>query len=291
MPSPTATTSRASSSARCGSKTTSASPATLRPDELHSAFNFDFLTCAWDPTELRRCIESTLDTHAPVGAPASWVLSNHDVTRVVTRYGRSDTSFSFAAKRMGTPTDVVLGRRRARAAALLAMALPGTCYVYQGEELGLPEVEDIPVGRIQDPMHFQSGGVDPGRDGCRVPLPWSGSTAPYGFSPEHATAAPWLPQPDDWAGITAAAQVDDDGSMLALYRRAIRLRRRHLGGATFAWSPSDPAVLAFERGDVGCIVNLSAAPVAPPWPGDVLVASAELVAGRLPPDAAAWIRT
>ncbi len=119
----------------------------LRPDELHTAFNFDFLACPWQPGPMRSSIESALAAHAPVGAPATWVLSNHDVTRPVTRYGRADTSFAFESKREGTPTDLQRGTRRARAAALLAMALPGSMYVYQGEELGLPEVEDIrPTG-------------------------------------------------------------------------------------------------------------------------------------------------
>src|SRR5678815_1648554 len=142
------------------------------------------------------CIrDSTMAAHALVGAPATWVLSNHDVTRPVTRYGRSDSSFAFTAKRFGTPTDLVLGRRRARAAALLTAALPGSLYIYQGDELGLPEVEDLPLDLLQDPMHFRSGGVDPGRDGCRVPLPWSGGEAPFGFSPDGATRPPWLSQP------------------------------------------------------------------------------------------------
>ncbi|MET0458935.1 MAG: alpha-amylase family glycosyl hydrolase, partial [Ilumatobacteraceae bacterium] len=263
----------------------------LRPDELHSAFNFDFLTGPWDPDALRRTIDTTLALHAAGGATPTWALSNHDITRVATRYGRADTSFAFAAKRMGTPTDAALGQRRARAAALLAMALPGSCYVYQGDELGLPEVE-LPVDRIQDPMHVQSGGVDPGREGCRVPLPWAGTGAPFGFSPADASAEPWLPQPDDWAARTVEAQLADEHSMLTLYRRAIALRRRLLAslGQDLTWCASDPAVLAFERGAVGCVVNLSAQPIALPWAGDVLLASAELVAGMLPPDAAAWVR-
>ena len=198
----------------------------LRPDELHGAFNFDFLACPWDADALRRCIDDTLDSHAPVDAPPSWVLSNHDVTRVVTRYGRADTTFSFAAKRIGTPTDLDLGERRARAAALLVAALPGTLYVYQGEELGLPEVEDLPPEHLQDPMHFQSGGTDPGRDGCRVPLPWEGDEAPFGFGPPGST--PWLPQPASWAAMSVAAELDDDTSMLALYRTVIDLRRQRL---------------------------------------------------------------
>ena len=114
---------------------------------------------------MRASIESALAAHAPVDAPTTWVLSNHDVTRPVTRYGRADTSFSFESRRAGTPTDLERGTRAARAAALLAMALPGSMYIYQGEELGLPEVEDIPAERRQDPMWLRSGGVDPGRDG------------------------------------------------------------------------------------------------------------------------------
>lgn len=153
----------------------------LRPDELHTAFNFDFLACPWDAGRLRASVDATLAAHAPVGAPATWVLANHDVTRTVTRYGRADTGFDFKTKAHGIPTDLELGTRRARAAALLTLALPGSVYLYQGEELGLPEVEDIPAELLQDPMYFRSGGTDPGRDGCRVPLPWSGDAPPYGF--------------------------------------------------------------------------------------------------------------
>ena len=147
----------------------------------------------WDAERLRTAINETLATHRMVEAPATWVLSNHDVTRPVTRYGREESSFDFASKRFGTPTDLTRGRRRARAAALLAAALPGSLYIYQGDELGLPEVEDLPLGAIKDPMHFRSGGIDPGRDGCRVPLPWSGAEPPYGFSPS-ADVKP-VPQP------------------------------------------------------------------------------------------------
>src|SRR5690242_10026514 len=116
----------------------------LRPDELHSAFNFDFLCCPWDADRMRAVVDATLAAHAPVGAPATWVLSNHDVTRHVTRYGRADTSFDFGNRQFNVPTDLELGTRRARAAALLTFALPGGVYVYQGDELGLWEVEDIP---------------------------------------------------------------------------------------------------------------------------------------------------
>ena len=219
------------------------------------------------------------------------MLSNHDVTRVVTRYGRTDTSFSFGAKRTGIPTDGALGHRRARAAALLAMALPGSFYLYQGDELGLPEVEDLPVDRIQDPMHFQSGGRDPGRDGCRVPLPWAGDTAPFGFSPPGSLAEPWLPQPDDWARLTAAKQRTIPDSTLELYRRALKLRRAHLttSGRPLEWLPSPDGVLAFRRDDLVCVVNLTSEAIALQWAGTVLVASVALDGQTLPADAAAWI--
>ena len=202
----------------------------LRPDELHTAFNFDFLTRPWDAHQLRASIEATLAAHAPVGAPATWVLSNHDVTRPVTRFGRQDSSFAFDAKRPGVPTDLALGRRRSRAAALLCAALPGCLYIYQGDELGLDEVTDLPLDQLQDPMYHRSGGVDPGRDGCRVPLPWSGTAAPFGFSPPGAKAAPWLDQPAHWAALTAEAQLADADSMLEpLPRHAAHLRRSEPG--------------------------------------------------------------
>ncbi|MGC4833319.1 glycoside hydrolase family 13 protein [Micromonospora vinacea] len=265
----------------------------LRPDELHAAFNFDFLGCAWDAAALRESIDGTLSAHAPVNAPATWVLSNHDVTRHVTRYGRADTRFSFAAKREGTPTDLELGTRRARAAALLSLSLPGAAYVYQGEELGLYEVEDIPYALRQDPMWERSGRIDPGRDGCRVPLPWGGDEPPFEFSPAGA-ATPWLPQPADWKDRTASAQTGDSASMLELYRAAIQARKADpaLGDGELTWLPAPDGVLAFSRGGgFSCLVNLSAAPVPMPAQGELVLASGPLDDGMLPSDTAVWLRT
>ncbi|MFG2718406.1 glycoside hydrolase family 13 protein [Streptomyces sp. NPDC048416] len=254
----------------------------LRPDELHTAFNFTFLACPWDATRLRAAIDDTLAEHAPVGAPATWVLCNHDVTRTVTRYGRADTGFDFAKKRFGTPTDLALGTRRARAAALLSLALPGSVYLYQGEELGLPEA-GIPLDRIEDPMHFRSGGVDPGRDGCRVPLPWTAE--PW--------ATPWLPQPADWATYAADRQGGDPSSMLALYRRALLLRRTQpgFGDGALTWLEAPEGVLAFAReGGLCCVVNLGDAPVPLPTHRALLLASGPLAGGLLPKDTAVWLR-
>jgi alpha-glucosidase len=265
----------------------------LRPDELHTAFNFDFLGRPWEAASLRESIDTTIAAHAPVGAASTWVLSNHDVTRPVTRLGREDSSFAFATKRHGTPTDLDLGRRRARAAALLLAALPGSLYVYQGDELGLDEVDDLPPDRLQDPMYFRSGGTDPGRDGCRVPLPWSGGEPPFGFSPVDSHDEPWLPQPARWAELTVAAQRDQADSMLNLYRATLRIRRSEpgLGDGPMTWLPPDSDVLAFRRGDRFVnLTNMSAVDIPLPPHADVLLASAEIVGGRLPSDATAWLR-
>ncbi|MDV9168670.1 glycoside hydrolase family 13 protein [Streptomyces sp. W16] len=258
----------------------------LRPDELHTAFNFAFLSCPWDPDRLRASIDETLAEHAPIGAPATWVLCNHDVTRTVTRYGRADTGFDFATKAFGTPTDLALGTRRARAAALLSLALPGVVYLYQGEELGLPEVE-LPVDRIQDPMYLRSGGTDPGRDGCRVPLPWV-ADAPYaGFG---SRGEPWLPQPAGWTSYAVDRQQQTVDSMLNLYREAISLRPA-FGDGPLTWLPAPDGVLAFARADgATCVVNLSDTPADLPAHTELLLTSGPLDdQGRLPQDTAAWL--
>ncbi|NTW42361.1 MAG: glycoside hydrolase family 13 protein, partial [Cellulomonadaceae bacterium] len=262
----------------------------LRPDEMHTAFNFDVMARPWDAKELRESIDATLEAHARVGAPATWVLSNHDVTRPVTRYGRTESGFAFTAKRFGTPTDLAVGTRRARAAALLTAALPGSLYVYQGDELGLPEVEDLPRHLIQDPMHFRSHGVDPGRDGCRVPLPWSGQHPPFGFSPDGVAA--WLPQPAAWSALTVEQQERDPASMLHLYRRALAVRRseQDLGATDLTWLSNDPDVLAFARGWVACVVNLGTEPLDLPAGATILLTSDDVVDRSLPTDTAAWLR-
>lgn len=275
----------------------------LRPGELQTVFNFDFLRCPWDGTVLRSVIDTTLTSHTRVGAPATWVLSNHDVIRNVTRYGRADTSFDRPGHRIGEPTDLALGTRRARAAALLSLSLPGTAYVYQGEELGLEEVEDIPDGERQDPMWQRSGHVHLGRDGCRVPLPWSGDRPPFGFLAGAAGAdgdgrAPtWLPQPAGWADLTVEAESGDPDSMLSLYRHVLRVRHREPAFATdsVTWLPAPDGVLCYRRGtDVTVMINVSAAPVELP-PHEAILAASQPVPGGdgrvLPPDTGVWLRT
>jgi alpha-glucosidase len=249
----------------------------LRPDELHTAFNFAFLVAPWDAAAFRKAIDDTLAGLSAVGAPATWVLSNHDVVRHASRYGGG-----------------AVGRRRARAAALLMLALPGGAYLYQGEELGLEEVFDIPDEKRQDPSFLRTGGAERGRDGCRVPIPWSGQSPPFGFSPPGAAQPPWLPQPASWANRTVEAEQHEPGSMLWLYRAALALRREHLGDGGLEWlDGGDPAVLCFRRtpGTVVCVVNTGPDPAAVPDGLTRLLSSAPLTPeGRLPGEAAAWFQ-
>ncbi|MFG2889421.1 glycoside hydrolase family 13 protein [Streptomyces sp. NPDC048248] len=244
----------------------------LRQDELHQAFNFHYLNTGWDAAALRATIDESLDAMRPVGAPTTWVLSNHDVVRHRTRLGG--------------------GLDRARAAALLMLALPGSAYVYQGEELGLPEVTDLPDDVRQDPSFFRESGQDGLRDGCRVPLPWSGETAPYGFG----SGGSWLPQPADWRELTVDAQTGDPASTLELYRAALTLRRTHPGlgaGESVEWLEAPDGVLAFRRpGGLVCTVNTTGAPVRLDTPGRMLLGSRQLAATGdvfdLPADTAVW---
>jgi alpha-glucosidase len=246
----------------------------VRPGELHSAFNFDFLKCEWDAEDLRAVVDRCLEADSSVGAPTTWVLANHDVTREVTRYGGGE-----------------VGLRRARAAALLMLALPGGAYVYQGEELGLEEVEDLPEELLADPTWLRSGHTVRGRDGCRVPVPWTTEGPSLGFGP----GEPWLPQPAAWSAMSVQAQSGSDGSTLELYRAALAFRRAELLGLDLEWLDAGDGSLAFRRratsgGAVVCAVNTGAEPVPVPAHDHVVLASEPLVGGRLPADAAAWLR-
>lgn len=252
-----------------------------RPDELHTSFNFSYLQAGWDAAEMRRSIDETVANHALVGAPPTWVLSNHDVVRHATRMA---PGFDHAAQ-LTCAIDEERGLRRARAATVFAMALPGSMYLYQGEELGLPEVRDLPAESRQDPAWLRSGGTDGTRDGCRVPIPWSGTSPSYGFN---AGDASWLPQPATWTGLSVADQLGVTGSTLELYRTALRARRAEpaLGEGPMEWLDNPEAdVLALRRtgpdgSSVVAVVNLNNSIVRIPavWGTTLLVASSDDVA-------------
>lgn len=261
----------------------------LRPDELHAAFNFPYMGTPWDATALRAVIDETLDAHARVGATPTWVLSNHDATRQVTRLGRSYSGIRRREVDDIQGADLALGTRRSRAAVLLTLALPGCAYLYQGEELGLWEIEDLPETFLQDPIWERTAHAIRGRDGCRVPLPWAGDAPPFGFGP--AGSVSWLPQPLAWRDFTAEAEAGDPASMLTLYRSALRLRRTHPGfaGDTVRWLPGRTDTLRFARGDgLVCAVNFSSTPMALPSGRHDLLTSVAVEGDELPADTAAW---
>ena len=241
----------------------------VRPDELNLTFNFELVQSKWGADAYRAAIDGSLTSMGLVGAPSTWVLSNHDVDRAATRYGGGAT-----------------GVARARAAALVQLALPGAAYLYQGDELGLQNVE-LPDEVLQDPTWERSGHTDRGRDGERVPIPWSGTEPPYGFGTDPDT---WLPMPEDWAGVTVEAEAADPSSTLALYRSALALRRAEadLVSGEFGWIESPAACLAFRRGAITVLLNTSDAPVVMPE-GEVLLASGP-VDGTVPGDTAVWVR-
>jgi len=245
----------------------------VRPDELQLTFNFTFLYEDWNAKALRARIDRTLEAFGAVGATASWVLENHDVTRLPTRYGGGEE-----------------GRRRARAATLLLLGLPGAAFLYQGQELGLEEVE-LPDELRQDPVFFRTNGARKGRDGCRVPIPWSGGPPGFGFT----AGSPWLPIPADWTALSAEAQEGSPQSSLALHRAALELRRRidALRTGSFAWRESPSGTLLFERASgnetIVCVVNLNAEHLQLP-DGELLLASEPAPGNLLPPSSAAWTR-
>ncbi|MFI6933744.1 glycoside hydrolase family 13 protein [Streptomyces sp. NPDC050287] len=262
-----------------------------RPDELGQAFNFEYLQADWDADALREVITDSLATARTAGASATWVLSNHDVVRHASRLmlpPGTDSNAWLLSGGHAPAIDETAGLRRARAATLLMLALPGSSYVYQGEELGLPEVADLPVEVLQDPIWEQTGRVRKGRDGCRVPLPWTTTGPSYGFG----AAGAWLPQPESFARYAVEAQDGAEGSTLEFYRTALRLRRKLQEGESLTWADdSPPGVVDFARHDGWrCVTNMSGAAVPLP-PGDVLLSSAPLADGGalLGPDTTVWL--
>jgi alpha-glucosidase len=263
----------------------------VRSDEMHQAFNFGYLSSTWDPAVLRGVIDESLEAFGGVGAPSTWVLSNHDEVR---HRSRLATKFASEGKPMGIgpksehKPDEELGHWRGRAATALMLGLPGSAYLFQGEELGLPEVIDIPDERRDDPTFFRTNGERYGRDGCRVPIPWEADKPAYGFNDSGAS---WLPQPSVFGELARDQQSGVESSTLELYRRLLSLRSSHdLGSGDFSWLPDFPAsTVAFQNSGVAVIGNLGTAPIALPA-GEVLASSGPLVDGQLPGDATAWVK-
>ncbi|MET1052728.1 MAG: glycoside hydrolase family 13 protein [Mycetocola sp.] len=267
----------------------------VRPDEMQQAFNFPYLETPWEASALRAVIDESLEAFSAVDAPSTWVLSNHDVVRHASRLAvtaENPQGHGIGPKSPGQPIRET-GLRRARAATALMLALPGGAYLYQGEELGLPEVIDLPDEARQDPTWFRTDGERYGRDGCRVPIPWEADTPAYGFN---TTGAAWLPQPADWDSYARASQVGVEGSTLELYREALRLRRENglgLGSVTWIDGFAD-SVAAFSNGDITVIANTGDAPVVVPEPyasAEVLLSSGAVGGSTIAADTTVWVRT
>lgn len=269
----------------------------VAPGQMHQSFNFDYLRTLWDRDALAAVIGESLAAFDTVGAPTTWVLSNHDVSRHATRFGLDGVALDLGdgiGPRDPQP-DEELGQSRARAATLFMLGLPGGAYLYQGEELGLGDHTTLEDRYRQDPGFLRTNGAKTGRDGCRIPLPWVHDAPASGFSP---TGESWLPQPAGWAGFSRDLQEEDPASTLNLYRRALGLRSElglGLGSLAFYTNPALPEVLAIRNGDTVNVLNLSGTAVPLPQ-GELLLCSdaagtADAAAGWLGPNSAAWLRT
>lgn len=271
----------------------------IRKDELHTAFNFTYYGAGWDATKQRSAINESMSTAAIYGAPTTWVLSNHDVVRHRTRLAPDAGSRINSGKR-DRIVDQAAGEKIARAATLFMLGLPGSSYLYQGEELGLPEVTDIPKDRREDPAFARTNGEDGYRDGCRVPIPWTADAETnYGFS-EAAEKQSWLPQPNSWAQLSVKAQQQDPASSLKFYQSALKLRKEltQVGDGYLTWIDQDSTnYLAFQRDDlvIACNPSATAVTISLPAAAELLLASnagvvlngAELT---MPSDSAVWVR-
>ena len=268
----------------------------VRPDEFHQTFNFRYLDSEWNARTIFATINESFEAFDSVGAPSTWVLSNHDVIRHASRMGgvvgRPTASDGIGPN--DRQPDRELGLRRARAATLFSLALPGSMYLYQGEELGLPEHTTLAEEFRQDPTFFRTNGARVGRDGCRVPLPWeAGASASNGFS---STGAAWLPQPEIYREYSRDRQVGVEGSTLEMYRQALARRKElGLGEGSFAWSAEHISndALAFVNdcagGSILVLHSFSSKPIALPS-GDVIATSQNGLTDSLEPDQTVWIK-
>ena len=264
----------------------------VRSDEMQQAFNFPFLVTRWNGEQMRQVIKDSISAFHAVGAPSTWVLSNHDQIRHATRLAL-DPNANTADRITGIgpltepKPDNALGLARGRAASAMMLALPGVTYMYQGEELGLPEAMDIPDDKRQDPTFFRTAGESYGRDGCRVPIPWEAEATNYGFG---LAGEPWLPQPAVYRDFARDLQEGVPGSTLELYKAALAIRKdRALGDGILEWIEGTPEnVLGFRNGEVTVFINYSQDDFVLPA-GDIILDSADSSSGVLAPASAVWL--
>lgn len=263
----------------------------VRPDEMHQAFNFGYLITKWKARDLRHIITESLEAFHGVGAPSTWVLSNHDVIRHTSRLALGDkleNHWEGLGPRSPHQPDPELAKTVGRAATTLMLALPGSSYLYQGEELGLPEAVDMPDEARQDPTFWRTHGERWGRDGCRVPIPWEKDAPTFGFGPG---GDPWLPQPEIFGELARDQQEGDPESSLSLYRHLLATRREHgLGRGALRFVDGYPAdVVAFDNGDIRVVANLGDTPVELPA-GEVVASSSTTVTDQVVGNQVVWVR-
>ena len=264
----------------------------VRPDEYHQAFNFAYLETPWDASKLKAVVDESISEFGKVGAPSTWVLSNHDVIRHVTRlsYDQIPKQGDGIGPKYPQP-DEAKGLRKGRAATAFMLGLPGSSYIYQGEELGLPEHTTIEDQYREDPTFFRTKGERVGRDGCRVPIPWESDAPAFGFN---STGKSWLPQPENYRGYARDAQRGVPGSTLELYKQLIRVRKEHnLGNGSLSWVEDlcDESLLVYENSGVRVIANFGPDSFNLPE-GEILVTTQHdlRVEGVLEHDQVAWIK-
>lgn len=261
---------------------------------LGQAFSFDMLMAPFDPAAFKRVITQSLEDSKASGSSTTWVFSNHDVVRHATRHALADdggyheTSRKYLLNKGQNPVaDVDLGLRRATAATMMILALPGSAYLYQGEELGLPEVADMPDSERQDPTFFRRPGFEVGRDGCRTCLPWVADAKNMGFGDGKA---PHLPQPAFYAKYAVDVEDKDPKSTLNLYRRALALRHQLQAAEELEWCGHEEGTIHFKRPNGWeVLVNFSDSPVPIPQGRKVALASRELDGMSVPKDVAVWL--
>jgi alpha-glucosidase len=247
----------------------------VRHDEFNQTFNFRFLNSTWDAGTLFANINESFEAFDGVGAPSTWVLNNHDVLRHASRFGglKIKPTDSDGVGPNDPQPDRELGLRRARGATLFMLALPGSSYLYQGEELGLPEHTTLAPEFRQDPTFFRTNGNRVGRDGCRVPLPWqAGAGAANGFN---TTGKSWLPQPEIYAEYSRDLQDGVAGSTLELYKQALRIRLDlKLGEGSFEWVAEfvSESSLGFRNGEILVVHNFGTTPIDLPA-GEIIASS------------------
>jgi alpha-glucosidase len=265
----------------------------VRQDEFHQTFNFRYLDSEWKPEILFNSINESFKAFDEVGAPSTWVLSNHDIIRHATRMGgvvgRPTASDGIGPN--DPQPDRELGLARARGATLFTLGLPGSTYLYQGEELGLPEHTTIAPEFRQDPTFYRTGGKRVGRDGCRVPLPWeAGVGSANGFN---QTGKAWIPQPEIYAEYSRDQQEAVEGSTLEMYKHALKLRKElGLGHGSFDWVPeyTNDSALGYRNGDVLVIHNFGSNPIELPA-GEVIASSRNGVNVEIEPNQTVWLQT